>query len=309
MTRKSICILGLTLTSLLWAACQTSPGLRKPLPNEALEISALGKADEDAENLPQTDAELLQADEVQALLAEVAQSKLPPQFPAWSKGLLRVRTSLPLDGPASPEENLLVTRRKARDRVLEEAARRLSPLEGATGFSILAWSRQNRREARQFEALLAALMRYREELDPSSDSYYLEAELPLEPVALFVFGQKSQEAEKPVTAAERLHNMGVHPDPVRLSALENARERAALALRQRLGGYPLNEKYYVEGLVRESNEARQAVELAMDRLEIVGIRYLQPELCEVTVRLSLKELRPRLVELADQLAAQAGNRP
>jgi len=214
----------------------------------------------------------------------------PGVLPNWSRETIEESGEARLpQGAQTPVEAFLTARREACDAALRRLATRVLELPATAEHPVAHLMQAQPDLQAQVETLIRTRARFKNiSTSENAETYRLQAELDLAPVAQLVAGRtapksqatsprKKARIEKARTAEDR-------------EAYRVAQRDARAALLQQVGEEMLAPNYTVRMRRATDPAARQQVEKAVREARIVSVTFPQPGACEMVLSLELEEL-------------------
>ncbi len=224
---------------------------------------------------------------------EAKTAKAPGVLPNWARETLEEpgEARLP-QGAQTPVEAMLTARRQASDAALRRLAARVLQLP-ATAEQPLAHLMQTRPDLqRKIEETIRTKTRFKDiSTTENADTYRLQAELDLAPLADLVAGESA--ATKPAQPRKEARIQKAQTAEDR-EAYRVAQKDARAVLLQQVGEEMLTPNYTVRMRMATDPDARATVEKAVREAKIVAVTFPQPGECEMVLSLELEKLLGRL---------------
>jgi hypothetical protein len=227
---------------------------------------------------------------------ETGEGKVPGGLPNWARETLEESGEARLpQGAQTPVEAMLAARRQASDAALRRLAARVIQLP-ATAEQPLALQMQTRPELQlKVEEIIRTRTRFKDiSTSENADTYRLQAELDLAPVAELVAGEGAAKTQpKPAQPRKEARIQKAQTAEDR-EAYRVAQKDARATLLQQVGQEMLTPNYTVRMRMATDPAARSTVEKAVREAKIVSVTFPQPGQCEMVLSLELEDLLSRL---------------
>jgi len=227
-------------------------------------------------------------------------------FPSWASEKIRVDVSVPFPtGANSHVQALMLARRAAGDQALRELAARVSALSSPRGGTVGNILEQRDDLRQEVEGTL----RSQAEIAPGEEggsSYRASAALPLQGIALIVFGEvreagaagpeKSEEASGKSPASNGRRKSAASVAESRRAAREKALEQARARLFEKVKETPLSANSTIGTRIQQDPFLAAYVRGAVENARVEKVAYPDDRTCEATLSLDVQPLVRRLTE-------------
>jgi len=227
-------------------------------------------------------------------------------FPSWASEKIRVDVSVPFPtGANSHVQALMLARRGAGDQALRELAARVSALSSPRGGTVGDILEQRDDLRQEVEGTL----RNQAEIAPGEEggsSYRASAALPLQGIALIVFGEvreagaagpeKNEEASGKSPASNGRRKSAASVAESRRAAREKALEQARARLFEKVKETPLSANSTIGTRIQQDPFLAAYVRGAVENARVEKVAYPDDRTCEATLSLDVQPLVRRLTE-------------